>query len=86
MGTEPNKFGDTFHAHLGVCEQCADHPFDLCPTGALLLRSSATEAMVKGETFAEWSTGQRHCRQFGRGCRLLQEGGTCVCTCSRCTK
>ena len=27
-----------------------------------------------------------HCRRFGRGCGLLQKGGTCVCTCSRCVK
>lgn len=29
-----------FHAHLGVCEQCRNHPFDLCPVGAVLLQQS----------------------------------------------
>jgi hypothetical protein len=28
---------DNFHAHLDVCEQCREHPFDLCRTGADLL-------------------------------------------------
>lgn len=26
-----------FHAHLDVCQQCANHPHDLCPVGASLL-------------------------------------------------
>jgi len=25
-----------------------------------------------------------HCRDFGRGCGMLQEGGSCVCTCAGC--
>lgn len=29
---------------------------------------------------------QGHCRRFGRGCGVLQEGGTCVCTCASCVK
>ena len=32
---------DKFHAHLDVCNQCRNHPFDLCPTGAQLLRAAA---------------------------------------------
>jgi hypothetical protein len=31
-----------FEKHLDVCEQCEQHPFALCPTGAVLLRESAT--------------------------------------------
>lgn len=31
-----------FHAHLDVCTQCERHPFDLCFTGAKLLREAAT--------------------------------------------
>ena len=27
-----------------------------------------------------------HCGQFGRGCGVRQEGGTCACTCSTCAK
>ncbi len=30
-----------FHDHLDVCRQCREHPFDLCPTGATLLRAAA---------------------------------------------
>jgi hypothetical protein len=26
-----------FHDHLEVCEQCREHPFDLCPRGHILL-------------------------------------------------
>lgn len=29
--------GDKLHRHLDVCEQCEQHPFDLCPIGAKLL-------------------------------------------------
>ena len=29
---------DRFHAHLDVCEQCREHPFELCEIGELLLR------------------------------------------------
>lgn len=32
---------DIFHAHLDVCAQCREHPFDLCPAGAVLLREAA---------------------------------------------
>jgi hypothetical protein len=31
----------TFHAHLEVCAQCANRPFDLCSDGALLLAMAA---------------------------------------------
>jgi hypothetical protein len=30
-----------FHAHLDVCEQCANHPFELCKVGAELLELAA---------------------------------------------
>lgn len=29
-----------YHAHLDVCPQCREHPFDQCATGALLLRTA----------------------------------------------
>jgi hypothetical protein len=35
---------DRFHAHLDVCEQCRNHPFNLCPLGDRLLHSAAQEA------------------------------------------
>lgn len=31
-----------FHAHLDACQQCREHPFDLCSTGAVLLKAAAT--------------------------------------------
>lgn len=33
---------DIFHAHLDKCEQCREHPFNLCKEGAGLLREAAT--------------------------------------------
>ena len=39
---EQLKLIDKFHAHLDVCPQCEKHPFDLCPTGAKLLKEAAT--------------------------------------------
>ena len=35
--------GDLFHAHLDLCQQCREHPFDLCVIGANLLYAEATE-------------------------------------------
>lgn len=32
---------DPFHAHLDVCQQCREHPFDLCTVGDLLLKQVA---------------------------------------------
>jgi len=29
-----------FHAHLDDCQQCHNHPLDLCPIGARLLREA----------------------------------------------
>lgn len=26
-----------FHAHLDVCQQCENNPFDLCPVGSNIL-------------------------------------------------
>lgn len=31
---------DAFNAHLDMCRRCADHPFDLCPAGAELLKAA----------------------------------------------
>ncbi len=33
---------DKFHAHLDICSQCEQHPFNLCSTGARLLKEAAT--------------------------------------------
>ena len=47
---------DIFHAHLDVCQQCREHPFDLCKEGAVLLREAAEglpprEPRQPGKTF-----------------------------------
>jgi hypothetical protein len=33
---------DKFYEHLDACEQCRNHPFDLCLTGDKLLIKAAT--------------------------------------------
>ncbi len=38
---------DKFHSHLGICSQCRNHPFGLCPTGARLLKEAATGKEIK---------------------------------------
>lgn len=32
---------DAFHAHLDVCARCESKPFDLCPTGKILIERTA---------------------------------------------
>lgn len=52
---------NTFHAHLDGCEQCREHPMDLCPTGLPLLHAAggrrfmgdAVEACPHGEPLGE---------------------------------
>lgn len=36
-------FVNAFHAHLDVCKQCEQNPFDLCREGLLLLKCAAGE-------------------------------------------
>lgn len=35
-----SKARTAFHDHLDSCQQCADHPFNLCAVGARLLESA----------------------------------------------
>lgn len=39
-GTPPAATDETraFDAHLGACQQCREHPFDLCAAGQDLLQ------------------------------------------------
>jgi hypothetical protein len=37
----PPSAPDRFHDHLDICERCCTKPFDLCATGAQLLRNTA---------------------------------------------
>ncbi len=39
--------GTAFHAHLDVCEQCREHPFDMCAVGNRLLREAGDVIMGK---------------------------------------
>lgn len=34
---------DLFHEHLDICQQCRDHPFDLCSAGATALALAAMD-------------------------------------------
>jgi hypothetical protein len=36
---------DKFHCHLDMCTQCEQHPFDLCPIGAALIKKAGSEAI-----------------------------------------
>lgn len=37
---------DIFHSHLNICDQCREHPFDLCTVGGPLLVKAAGTAKV----------------------------------------
>lgn len=37
---------DRFHRHLDGCQQCRNHPMNLCVAGADLLRRAVTEPRV----------------------------------------
>lgn len=42
--TEKSKAAiDAYHAHLDVCAQCEEHPFDQCPEGYRLLVEAGKE-------------------------------------------
>ncbi len=36
-----------FHAHLDVCKQCRENPFDLCKTGDALLVTCGEKALTE---------------------------------------
>jgi hypothetical protein len=44
----PDKW--PFHKHLDKCEQCREHPFNLCPIGAFLLITTC-QAIVPKKVF-----------------------------------
>jgi hypothetical protein len=37
---------NAFHDHLDVCQQCREHPFELCPKGALTFRETLVNAAL----------------------------------------
>jgi len=38
---------DRFHAHLDICDQCKNQPFNLCKLGKLYLEVAAREGIVE---------------------------------------
>ena len=47
---------DKFHAHLDICEQCREHPFDLCREGSRLLEEAASDSVtVDLSTLPNWA-------------------------------
>lgn len=36
-------FQDAFHKHLDTCQQCREHPFELCREGDVLIRAAGIE-------------------------------------------
>jgi hypothetical protein len=44
-----------FHTHLDECEQCRNHPFELCSIGASLLHDAAIQGE---EAIAQWGKEQ----------------------------
>lgn len=46
--TGKNEKMDAFHAHLDVCKQCREHPFELCAEGRKrLLKFAETVVAVR---------------------------------------
>lgn len=47
-GTPPAETVDSlaFHRHLDACQQCREHPFDLCGAGSFLLQQAVKNANV----------------------------------------
>ena len=37
-----------FHDHLDECEQCREHPFNLCEEGARILEETSTADTIPG--------------------------------------
>ena len=50
--------GEKFHAHLDICEQCRENPFDLCDEGAKLLISEAEK--IADSALLNILKGKRH--------------------------
>jgi hypothetical protein len=48
-----------FHAHLDECEQCRNHPFELCSKGAQLLVQTSEESLVDWSLFPNQTS--HHC-------------------------
>ena len=44
-----------FHAHLDICEQCREHPFNLCDVGDRLLHSAVEESTAEAANTKEYN-------------------------------
>ena len=42
---------EKFNAHLDVCEQCREHPWQLCEVGHKLIVEACSQLHVDAETF-----------------------------------
>lgn len=51
MTRQPDSI-DHFHAHLDVCEQCRNHPFNLCRKGYVLLVAAAAVSQPTGASLS----------------------------------
>jgi hypothetical protein len=50
---------DLFHEHLDGCEQCRNHPFELCSSGAELLRNVGRLERIARSRNASTDDGRR---------------------------
>ena len=53
MKTNVDIAADNFHAHLDVCPQCEQHPFELCAVGHRLLMAVGFANMAAIEPHLE---------------------------------
>ena len=49
---------NVFHAHLDECEQCREHPFNLCSEGERLLHEEVRDAVAYWSMKDEAQAGQ----------------------------
>lgn len=69
-----------FHAHLESCEQCEKNPFDLCPTGHVLLMATGNGPMeTPGEPPSEQDLRTRINRQVSQLRAKDQHKHDCNC-------
>ena len=66
-GQIPTPARDAFHAHLDVCRQCEQHPFDCCSEGQKLAKEAVKEGV---KMIKSWeSKHQKNPKNILEGCR-----------------
>jgi hypothetical protein len=48
---------DSFYQHLDQCDQCRNHPADLCLDGVLLMDEAMEESMPMSYDLMRWQKG-----------------------------